>query len=182
MRDFFRGVFTPDVLVVYRHSRNKSTEKGEAASDVSGLSLQMLSAGDSDGGRGWWAKCATRSTVQEGMVVKNRRQVVATGSYTPRNPCPIVPESFRGEGRGGYGRSVVESRERPRPREIRRDEKKDRADYILHGWENEFDDVHCKTEKGGTGGIGLCLGVRTLSGRYDPLYRILWSSTYPCVS
>ena len=37
-------------------------------------------------------------------------------------------------------------------------------------------------EKGGRGGIGRGLGVRTLSGRYinvlrDPLYRILWSST-----
>jgi len=33
------------------------------------------------------------------------------------------------------------------------------------------------------GGIGLGLrGVRTLSRRYDPLYKISWSSTYLFVS
>lgn len=71
----------------------------------------------------------------------------------------------------------------PRLREIKRDEKRDHVDYILHGWENELMMyIVSRAEKGGRGGIRLGLGVRTLSGRYDPQYKISWSSTYPFVS
>jgi len=50
--------------------------------------------------------------------------------HTPRNPGPIVPETFRGEARGDYKTLAVESRAGPRLREIRRDQKGDRVDYI----------------------------------------------------
>ena len=80
----FHGIFSPDVLVAYRHLRNKSTEEGEAVLDVGGLPLRMLSGGDPDRERSCWAKCVARSTVQEGMVVEKPCQVIATRSSYPK--------------------------------------------------------------------------------------------------
>lgn len=106
--DFFHGIFTPNVLAAYRHSRNKSTEKGEGIPEVGGLSLRVLSGEDSDGGRGWWAKCATRSTVWEGMVVEKRRQVVATRSSYPKKSTPDRTVELQGRRERLYETSAVE--------------------------------------------------------------------------
>ena len=69
---FFRVIITPDVLVAYCHSHNKSTEKGEAVFDVGALSLRMLKI-LMEGGVGG-PNMLRVLVYREGMVVEKRRQ------------------------------------------------------------------------------------------------------------
>ena len=96
---FFRGIFLPDVLVAYRHSHNKSTEKGEAVLDVGGLTLRMLSGGDSD---------RDRVGGPNALRVPLYREVWSSKSVTKSSPR--VPHTPRESAR-------------PRLRETQRDEK-----------------------------------------------------------